>query len=191
MKLPILAYGHPVLKKKCEDITPDYPGLKKLIKDMWTTMYAANGAGLAAPQIGRAIRLFIVDTVQIYKEADPKERELFIGDKGIKTVFINPVITETDGKLWTETEGCLSIPRLQLNIDRKMMLKINYVNEKFEPAEMSLIGASARAVFHEYDHVEGVLMTDYKDKDSLKEELQKIAEGKIKVNYRMKYYNGE
>lgn len=188
MKYPILAYGHPVLKQKCADISPDYPGLKKLIKDMWTTMYAANGAGLAAPQIGKSIRLFMVDTVQMFKDADSKERELYVGDEGIKEVFINPIITETDGRLWTDVEGCLSIPKLQLDIERKMMLKINYVNEKFEPKEMTLIGASARAVFHEYDHIEGILMTDYKDKNEFREQLQRISSGIVKVTYKMKFF---
>jgi peptide deformylase len=188
MKFPILAYGHPVLRQKCAEISPDYPGLKKLIKDMWTTMYAANGAGLAAPQIGRPIRLFILDTVQMYKDADSKERELYVGDEGIKEVFINPVITETDGRLWTDVEGCLSIPRLQLDIERKMMLTINYVNEKFEPNKMTVIGVSARAVFHEYDHIEGILMTDYRDKEELREQLQRISSGNVKVPYKMKFF---
>ena len=188
MKLPILAYGHPVLRQKCEDIPRSYPKLKQLISDMWETLYAANGAGLAAPQIGKAIRLFIVDTVQDYRNSSIDERKMFITDKGIRETFINPVILEKGGSLWVESEGCLSIPKLQFDIERKLSVAIKYYDENFEEKEGVFSGVTARAVLHEYDHIEGVLFTDYVNEDLYREQVDKISRGDVKVKYRMKFF---
>jgi peptide deformylase len=185
MKYPILAYGHPKLRQKCDNISKSYPRLTKLIDDMWETLYAANGAGLAAPQIGKSIRLFILDTIEEYKQSTIREREKFIGDEGIKEVFINPTILETAGNTWYSPEGCLSIPNVWVDTERKMSLIIKYFNEGFEEKEMFFSGETARAIFHEYDHIEGILFTDYADNKVIKDKLERISRGDVKVNYKM------
>jgi peptide deformylase len=185
MKLPILAYGHPKLRQKCKNITKSYPKLKNLIDDMWETLYAANGAGLAAPQIDRSIRLFILDTVEEYEQSTLKEKGKFVGDKGITEVFINPQILESAGNVWSSPEGCLSIPNVWVDTERKMSLIIKYLNENFEEKEMFFSGATARAIFHEYDHIEGILFTDYADNRVIKDKLERISRGEVKVNYKM------
>jgi peptide deformylase len=187
MKLPILAYGYPELTRECEYINKDYPGLKSLIPDMWDTMYAANGAGLAAPQVGKFIKLFIIDTVQSYDSANYEGRQMFIGDVGIKEVFINAEIVELSGKGVTAAEGCLSIPALQFDVERKLSVIMKYQNENFEQRQILFSGSTARAVLHEYDHTRGVLLTDYADKEKIKDQLNKISAGKIKVSYKMKF----
>jgi len=187
MFLPVIAYGNPILKQKCIDITSHLPWVDKLIKDMWKTLYEANGAGLAAPQIDRPVRLFIVDTVQVYDHSDINEKEMFIADTGIKEVFINPKIIETSGKLWTEKEGCLSLPDLDLEIVRNILVTIKYLDENFTEQEKTFIGTTARTILHEYDHIEGVLISDYKNYEDIKDELVKISRGLIKVDYRMKF----
>ena len=188
MILPVLACGYPVLKQKGNDISSHLPWVDKLIKDMWKTLYAAKGAGLAAPQVGRSARLFIVDTVQVYDQSNYTEREMFIGDTGIKEVFINPRIVETSGKLWTQVEGCLSLPGLELEIERNMLVTIRYLDQSFIEHEKTFIGVTARTILHEYDHIEGVLISDYKKPDEIQDDLDKISKGKVNVNYKMKYY---
>ena len=185
MKLPILAYGHPKLRQKCENITKDYPKLKDLIEDMWETLYAANGAGLAAPQIGRSIRLFILDTAQEYEQSNIREKDKFVFDKGIIEVFINPKIIETAGEPWSSPEGCLSIPNIWIDTSRKMSLTIKYLNADFEEKEFFFSGETARAIFHEYDHIEGILFTDYADNKVIKDKLERISRGDVKVGYKM------
>jgi peptide deformylase len=187
MKLPILSYGFSELSTECSFITKDYPGLKTLISDMWETMYAANGAGLAAPQVGRYIKLFIVDTVQSYENSDFDKRDLFIGDTGIKEVFINAEIVELSGKSKIGAEGCLSIPDMQFEVERKLSVIMKYYNGDFEERQILFSGSSARAVLHEFDHTKGVLLTDYTDKEKIKDQLDKISAGKIKVSYKMKF----
>lgn len=191
MKLPILAYGHPKLRQKCEDITKNYPKLDNLIEDMWETLFAANGAGLAAPQVGRSIRLFVIDTIEEYDQSSTKGREKFVGDKGITEVFINPQIIERAGKVWSNTEGCLSIPNVWVDTERKMSLIIRYLNKDFEEREMFFSGATARAIFHEYDHVEGILFTDYSNNPVIKDKLERIARGDVKVNYKMLFHKAK
>ncbi|MDR3626989.1 MAG: peptide deformylase [Ignavibacteriaceae bacterium] len=191
MKLPILAYGHPKLRQKCEDITKNYPKLDNLIEDMWETLYAANGAGLAAPQVGRSIRLFVIDTIEEYDQSSTKGREKFVGDKGITEVFINPQIIERAGKVWSNTEGCLSIPNVWVDTERKMSLIIRYLNKDFEEREMFFSGATARAIFHEYDHIEGILFTDYSNNPVIKDKLERIARGDVKVNYKMLFHKAK
>ena len=189
MILPIVAYGSPVLKKKASDITKDYPKLDELIDNMFETMYNANGVGLAAPQIGLSIRLFVVDAKPFSQdesltEKEVKELETF------KRVFINPKIIEENGVEWDFNEGCLSIPDVHEDIFRKPEIKVEYLDENFEPQVEILSGLSARVVQHEYDHIEGILFTDRISnlkKRLIKSKLNNITKGKIDVGYKMKY----
>lgn len=186
MVLPVVAYGHPVLRKQCAAISKDYPHLDELIKNMWETMYFTNGIGLAAPQVNAPIRLFIVDTEQLKKNEDEIEEE-FNGE-GIKAVFINAEIIEQSGKEWKFNEGCLSIPKIREDIMRNEKIKIRYYNEKFEIQERDFDGISARVILHEYDHIEGKLFIDYISplkRKMLKGKLNDISKGKAKVDYRM------
>ncbi|MFC1222663.1 MULTISPECIES: peptide deformylase [Pedobacter] len=181
MKLPIVAYGDPVLKKVCADIDKDYPELEKLISDMFDTMYYANGVGLAAPQIGLPIRLFIVDTGE---DED--------GNPGYKKVFINAEILEETGEAWSFNEGCLSIPDIRENIMRKPNVKITYFDENWVEHTDDVDGMPARVIQHEYDHIEGKLFTDKVSvlrKTMLKSKLDAISKGNIKTDYKMKFPN--
>jgi peptide deformylase len=182
MILPIYAYGQPVLKKMAEEITPDYPGLAALIENMWTTMYNAEGVGLAAPQIGKSIRLFLVDTVQTKKEADK--------DQGIKKVFINAQKIEEAGEPWGYEEGCLSIPDIRGEVDRPPQLRLRYQDENFETHEEVFTGMNARVIQHEYDHIDGILFTEHLKpikKRMIKRKLDKIKQGKADPDYKMKF----
>jgi peptide deformylase len=188
MVLPIVAYGHPVLRTVCTDITPDYPNLPKLIRDMWETMYASNGVGLAAPQINRAVRLFVVDSTQIFENLEPGEAQDYPDAPGIRQVFINAHIVELDGEDWAYNEGCLSIPKIREDIVRPEIVTLRYVDENFEPQEQTFEGVTARVILHEYDHIEGKLFIDYLrplKKKLLKGQLDDISKGKIRVDYRM------
>ncbi len=191
MILPIVAYGHPVLRKVAEDITPDYPELSKLIEDMWETMYHSNGVGLAAPQINRSIRVFVMDSSQIFanmKNDDDDEKEVYPDDPGIKKVFINPHIVTLDGEEWCYNEGCLSIPKIREDVYRAEEVRMEYVNENFESQEITANGLTARIMLHEYDHIEGRLFIDHLKplkRKLLKRKLDDISKGKIKVDYRM------
>ncbi|KQN34391.1 peptide deformylase [Pedobacter sp. Leaf41] len=181
MKLPIVAYGDPVLKKVGTDIDEDYPELKELIANMFDTMYYANGVGLAAPQIGLPIRLFIVDTGE---EED--------GTPGYKRVFINARIVEETGEPWSFNEGCLSIPDIRENIMRKPNIKVNYFDENWVEHTEDVDGLPARVIQHEYDHIEGKLFTDKVSilrKTMLKSKLDAISKGNIKTDYKMKFPN--
>jgi peptide deformylase len=181
MILPIIAYGFPVLKKKAEDISPDFPQLDELIEDMFETMYQANGVGLAAPQIGKSIRLFIVD-------GSPFDDEE--GMEDFCKVFINPTIIDQNGDDWNFNEGCLSIPDIREEVSRKPNITIKYQNQDFEWIQEDYNGVKARIIQHEYDHIEGVLFTDYLSplkRRILKRKLQDISKGKIQVDYRMKF----
>jgi peptide deformylase len=189
MILPIVAYGSPVLKKKAVEITQDYPKLEELIANMFETMYNANGVGLAAPQIGLSIRLFVVDAQPFSQDEslnDEEVKEL----ESFKRVFINPKLIEENGVEWDFSEGCLSIPDIHEDIFRKPEIKIEYLDEQFNPKTEVLSGLTARVVQHEYDHIEGVLFTDrisnFK-KRLIKSKLNNIAKGKIDVGYKMKY----
>lgn len=189
MILPIVAYGNPVLKKKSAEISKDYPKLEELIKNMFETMYNAHGVGLAAPQIGLPIRLFIVDATPFAQDEDlSKEEQEQL--KNFKKVFINPVITEESGVEWDFNEGCLSIPDVREDVFRKPNIKISYLNENFEPQEEELDGLAARVVQHEYDHIEGILFTDKLSsfkKRLIKGKLASIEKGKIDVEYIMSF----
>lgn len=179
MILPIYVYGHPVLRKVSEDIDKDYEGLEKLIKDMWQTMYETDGVGLAAPQIGKNIRLFVID-------ADPFE-ELDPNAKGFKKTFINAEITDRSGEKWTMQEGCLSIPNINEDIDREDKIHIKYYDENWEFREEDYDGYVARVIQHEYDHLEGKMFIDHVSplkKRLLKGKLSAIANGKARCRYR-------
>jgi peptide deformylase len=185
MILPIVAYGDSVLKRRAIDIAEDYPGLSKLIDNMFETMYHANGIGLAAPQIGKGIRLFVVDATPVAEGED--------GDptcEDFKRVFINPIILEETGDEWSCEEGCLSIPNLREEVKRKPRLKIEYYDEHWDLYEEELDGFAARVVQHEYDHIEGVLFIDKISplkRTLLRGKLNDISRGKVDVNYRMKF----
>lgn len=191
MILPIIAYGTPVLRKVGIDIDKDYPNLAALILNMTETMNNAQGVGLAAPQIGKAIRLFLVDTTPFAddEELDEEERE-FLGN--FKKTFINAQIIEETGEEWVFNEGCLSIPDIREDVFRNETVKIEYYDENFKKHTEVLSGLAARVVQHEYDHIEGILFTDKLSslkKRLLKKRLDNISKGKINPDYRMKYYN--
>lgn len=184
MILPIVAYGDSVLRKETKEIEKDYPDLDILIKNMFETMYAAKGVGLAAPQIGKAIRIFIVDASGFNEDGEYPELAEF------KRVYINPIIVEESGKEWKFEEGCLSIPGIREDVSRKSNVVIEYYNENFELIEETLDGLSARVIQHEYDHIEATLFTDHINplkKRLIKGKLNDIAKGNIQVGYRMKF----
>jgi len=182
MIYPIVAYGDPVLRKETEEIDENYEGLGQLIDDMFETMYKASGVGLAAPQIGKAIRLFIVDASS-FADEEP-ELEEFV------KVFINPVILEETGEEWDFNEGCLSVPGIREDIRRKPTITIEYYDEEFNLKEETYSGMAARIIQHEYDHIEGVLFVDRLPplkKKMLKPRLDKIGKGDVKAAYKMKF----
>jgi peptide deformylase len=186
MILPIVAYGDPVLRKEGEEITKDYPKLDSLITNMFETMNNAQGVGLAAPQIGLAIRLFIVDTTPFVDEEDPETAQL----KDFKKIFINAWIEEEYGEEFVFNEGCLSIPDIRGDVDRLERIKIKYFDENWQEHEEIYDGLKARVIQHEYDHIDGILFTDYLSplkKNLIKKKLAKISKGQISVSYRMKF----
>jgi len=188
MILPIVAYGHPVLRKVAEDITPDYPGLAQLIEDMWETMYASSGVGIAAPQVNKSIRLFVVDSAQIFEAQDEDEKDEYPDAPGIKKVFINARIVDTAGEEWKYNEGCLSIPKVREDVFRPEEITIEYVDEQFKPHRETYSGLSARIIQHEYDHIEGKLFIDHLKplkRKLIKGKLDDISKGKVRVDYRM------
>lgn len=190
MILPIVAYGAPVLRKVCKDISPDYPDLQKLIEDMWETMYASNGVGLAAPQVNRDIRLFVADSSQIFRNQEEEDKGKYADEPGIKQVFINAHIKELDGHDWSYNEGCLSIPKIREDVVRPEEVVIDYVDEYFQPKTEKFVGISARIIQHEYDHIEGKLFIDYLKplrKKMLRGKLNDISKGKLKMDYKMMY----
>jgi peptide deformylase len=184
MILPIYAYGQPVLKKVGADIGPDYPDLAGLIENMWETMYHAHGVGLAAPQIGHSIRLFVVDTQQLVKEGETKT--------GIKQIFINARIVEESGDLWQYEEGCLSIPDIRGDVERMPQIRLRYVDEQFQPREETFSGVEARVIQHEYDHIEGRLFVERLKpikRRLIQRRLDLIKKGQVEADYRLKFFN--
>ena len=182
MVMPIVAYGDPVLKKMSEEIEKDYPNLEGFIEDMFETMYDSSGVGLAAPQVGRSIRLFIIDGEK-YSDEDESLRDF-------KRIFINPIIVEEEGKEWVFNEGCLSIPGIREDVKRKPHITLEYYDENFVLYEEEFDGVAARIIQHEYDHIEGVLFTDRINplrRRLLKGKLHDIAKGNIEVDYKMKF----
>jgi peptide deformylase len=189
MILPIVAYGDSVLRKKGKEITKDYPNLDKLLENMYETMYGAYGVGLAAPQIGLPIRVFLVDTSPFADdESLTKEEQEQL--QNFKRTFINAEILEEEGDEWAFYEGCLSIPNVREDVFRKPVVKIKYQDENFETHTEEFDGLLARVIQHEYDHIEGVLFTDkissFK-KRLIKGKLANISKGKISIDYRMRF----
>ncbi len=194
MKRAILAYGHSILKKKCNEIEKDYPELDKLIADMWETMKNANGCGLASPQIGLPIRLFIVDSKTTFENLDEADRKIYFDkdDKGIMETFINAKIVERSEQFWEDDEGCLSIPNLPQKVKRNWAIVIEYYNQNFEKKIRSFSGTTARMIQHEYDHTEGILYLDHLKpltRKLMESKLKKVVKGQIKTNYQMKFVN--
>ena len=188
MILPVIAYGDPVLKKKAEEIEENYPNLKELIDNMFETMYASNGVGIAAPQIGKSIRLFVIDASAVAEgeDGDPSCEDF-------KRVFINARIVDETGEEWAFNEGCLSIPKIREDVMRKPKVRIKYVDENFKEHDEVHEGLIARVIQHEYDHIEGILFTDRINplrKQLLKGKLRDIQKGNISTDYRMKFYKG-
>jgi len=191
MILPILGYGNPILKKVAADISPQYPNLDELIGNMWDTMYAAKGVGLAAPQIGLSVRLFVIDATPFLDDENMDDFELN-SIKNFKKVFINPKIIEENGILWEFNEGCLSIPEIREDVSRRSKIIIEYFDENFQSNKLKLSGLAARVVQHEYDHIEGILFIDHISslkKRLIKGKLNNIFSGSIKVDYDMKFMN--
>lgn len=183
MKLPIIAYGDPVLRRRATAIEPDeYPNIKQLIEDMFETMYSARGVGLAAPQIGLSMRLFVLDASPFGDE----EFEL----KNFKKVFINACIIDEDGEEWSFNEGCLSIPDIREDVYRMPTIKISYYDENWKHHEETFKGMAARIIQHEYDHIEGKLFTDKLSplrKRLIEKKLNEISKGMVEVDYKMKF----
>lgn len=195
MILPIVAYGDPVLKKEAEEITNEFPDLQKLIKDMYETMYHASGVGLAAPQIGKSIRMFVVDGSPFAeKDEDDEDEEVpdpkAVGIENFKKVFINPIIEEESGEEWGFHEGCLSIPKIREEVFRKEKIQVSYYDENWNFHEEAFEGYAARIIQHEYDHIDGILFTDHLSplkRRLLTKRLQNISKGDVKVDYKMKF----
>lgn len=188
MTFPIVAYGSPVLRTISKDISPDYPGLSQFIDDMWETMYASNGVGLAAPQVNRNIRLFLVDSHQIFENQEEEDKGKYPDEPGIKKVFINAKVKALNGGEWVYNEGCLSIPRIREDISRNEEITIEYFDEQFEKHTDTFNGITARVILHEYDHIEGKLFIDYLKplkRKMMKGKLDDISKGKVKVDYKM------
>ncbi|HMC99417.1 MAG TPA: peptide deformylase [Ferruginibacter sp.] len=188
MILPIVAYGSPVLRKVCDDIDPGHPGLENLLTDMWETMYNSNGVGLAAPQVNVPIRLFMIDSEQIFRNQDEDEKGEYPDDPGFKGVFINAHIVELNGKEWGYNEGCLSIPKIREDVYRNDTVTLEYQDEKFQHHTRTFNGITGRIILHEYDHIEGKLFIDHLKplkRKLLKGKLDDISRGKVKVDYRM------
>ncbi|MCX6200476.1 MAG: peptide deformylase [Bacteroidetes bacterium] len=182
MILPIVAYGDPVLRKVGVEITKDYPHLEKLLDDMFETMEKSKGVGLAAPQVNKAIRLFIIDSTRMYDEGEKNE--------GIRQVFINAKMLEETGNEWAYEEGCLSIPNIRAEVFREKKIRIQYLDHDFKKHEKIFTGLTARVIQHEYDHIEGKLFIDHLQplkRTLLKGRLEKISKGKVDVEYKMKF----
>ncbi|MHC2990965.1 peptide deformylase [Pontibacter sp. HJ8] len=191
MQLPILAYGHTILTTKCQEISHTYPELDKLIDDLWETMYAAGGCGLAAPQVNHPIRLFVVDSQKTYGLMPPEDRKkYFVYDQGIKETFLNARILASSKETWQDTEGCLSIPALREEVTRPWRITIEYLDRQFQTQVRTLSGLTARMVQHEYDHTEGILYLDRLDPSKrtlLQDRLAGIAAGKATPSYPMQF----
>ncbi|MGI9547563.1 MAG: peptide deformylase [Flavobacteriaceae bacterium] len=189
MTLPIVAYGDPVLRKTAKAIDREYPELQQLITNMWETMYKASGVGLAAPQIGLPIRIFVIDTSPFAEDEDFTEEEQ-AQLKDFKRVFINAQMVEEDGQNWSFNEGCLSIPDIREDVSRKDTITISYADEDFREYKHTFSGLLARVIQHEYDHIEGILFTDKLSslkRRLLKGKLNNISKGNIEVDYKMRF----
>ena len=183
MILPIVAYGSSILRKPCLDVDSSYKNLNVLIENMFETMYAASGVGLAAPQINRSIRLFVVDTTPFKDDENPEHVVC-------KKVFINPKILSTSGDSWSFNEGCLSIPEVREDVKRLSNVVIEYFDDNFNKVTEEFSGLNARVILHEFDHIEGILFVDKISplrKRMIKGKLIDIQKGKVNVNYQMRF----
>lgn len=190
MILPIIAYGDPVLKRKALPISKDYEGLEQLIESMWETMYHAHGVGLAAPQIGKSIRLFVIDGSPFADDEDATPKDQLVL-KSFKKVFINAEMLTEEGDDFSFTEGCLSIPDIREDVSRPSVIRLRYLDENFKEQVEEFSGLAARIIQHEYDHIEGVLFTDKLSplkKRLIKGKLDKISRGMVESDYRMKFF---
>ena len=179
MIFPIVLYGDPVLKKKAAEVAEGDESVKEFVESMYETMYAAQGVGLAAPQVGQSLRVFVIDTTPMEDEEE----------EGLKQAFINPIMIEELGEEWAFEEGCLSIPGVRADVNRKPQIKIEYFDENWELHEETFDGMKARVIQHEYDHIEGKLFTDYLTpfkKRLIKGKLANISKGKTDAEYRVK-----
>jgi peptide deformylase len=170
------------------DIGSDHTGLDQLIDNMWETLYASNGVGLAAPQVNRAIRLFLVDSLQLFRNMEPEERSEYPGDEGLKAVFINARLREQQGEEWGYNEGCLSIPRIREDVYRPPTVTLDYLDERFQPHTGTFTGITARIIQHEYDHIEGRLFIDRISplkRKLMRGKLTDISKGRVSVDYKM------
>ncbi|MDB4250804.1 peptide deformylase [Flavobacteriales bacterium] len=184
MILPIVAFGSPILRKMCSDISPDYPEFDTILANMWETMYEANGVGLAAPQVNKRIRLFLIDTTPFFDDEEEIKEVI------VKQAFINARILEESGEDWEFNEGCLSIPDLREDVIRKSTITIEYMDENFEKHTATYDGLTARVIQHEYDHINGILFTDKLTalrKRMIKGKLMDISKGKVNANYKMRF----
>ena len=184
MILPIVAFGSPILRKKCSDISPDYPEFDIILANMWETMYEANGVGLAAPQVNKGIRLFLIDTTPFFDDEDE------INEVIVKQAFINARILDESGEEWEFNEGCLSIPDLREDVSRKSTIIIEYMDENFEKRTATYDGLTARVIQHEYDHINGILFTDKLTalrKRMIQGKLMDISKGKVNSTYKMRF----
>ncbi|MDP4619138.1 MAG: peptide deformylase [Sediminibacterium sp.] len=187
MILPIVAYGAAILRKVSEPIDADYPNLTKVIADIWETMYESNGVGLAAPQVNKNIRLFVMDSAQIFESKEPED-ETYVDAPGFKKVFINAQIVSTGGVEWIYNEGCLSIPKIREDVLRPAEVTLSYMDENFVAHTETFNGISARVILHEYDHIQGKLFIDYLKplrRKILQGKLNDISKGKVRVDYKM------
>ncbi|MCE2496974.1 MAG: peptide deformylase [Flavobacteriales bacterium] len=186
MILPIVAYGDPVLQQEGKELTPGHPGLSELIDNMFETMYSAHGVGLAAPQVGQGLKLFVVDASPFAEDEPSLEN--------FKKVFINPVILSEEGDEWTFNEGCLSFPDLRIDIDRQEQVTIRYQDRDFNTHEETYTGLAARVIQHEYDHVYGIVFTDRVTpirRRMLKGKMNNIAKGKVQADYKMRIFSSK
>lgn len=191
MILPIVGYGDPVLRKVCDDISEDYPNLKEFISNMYETMYNAYGVGLAAPQVGETIRLFVIDT-EPFSDSDDLTKEEREQLSGFKQTFINAKMIKEEGEEWAFNEGCLSIPDVREDVYRHEKITVEYYDENFNKKTEVYDGLIARVIQHEYDHIEGILFTDkiaMLKKTLIKKKLQNIMDGKARPDYRMRFCN--
>ena len=187
MILPIVAYGAAILRKVSDPIDADYPNLTKVIADMWETMYESNGVGLAAPQVNKNIRLFVMDSAQIFESKEPED-ETYVDAPGFKKVFINAQVVSTGGVEWVYNEGCLSIPKVREDVLRPAEVTLSYMDENFVAHTETFNGISARVILHEYDHIQGKLFIDYLKplrRKILQGKLNDISKGKVRVDYKM------
>ena len=191
MILPIISYGHDILIKKCQKVSFRSEKIQELVDNMWMTLYAAHGVGLAAPQVNESLQVFVVDSIQTFQIMNENERKkFFISDQGVQMTFINAIILEYSRETWVDRESCLSLPGFSVEIERPWSILVQYQDAHFHEHETTFEGMTARMIQHEFDHTQGILFLDYLTsfkKALLSDKLKKIEEGKVHTNYPMKF----